>query len=78
MNRKEIIFFIAALMVLCLPFMAKPALVTHLFWLCLYRVSAVSSALLFLKASRLGVGRRLGEDTAGTDDLNSPKGCFIL
>jgi len=33
-----------------------------------------SSASL-LKARRLGVGKRLGGDTAGTADPNGPKGC---
>ena len=44
---------------------------------CLHSIKTVSPTFLPPKASRLGVGRRLGKDIAGTADLNSPNGYSI-
>jgi len=43
-------------------------------FLCLHRVKAFSASHTDPPASRLGVHKKLGGDTARTADLNSPKG----
>lgn len=62
----ELTSFIAAYVVLCFAFVAKTVLITHQ----CYHHQVILSYLLLPKESRLGVIQMLGEDIAGTADLN--------
>lgn len=82
----ELTSFTAAHMVLRFPIMANAMLITQHSLLpqqCLHSIKAFFPATpipLFLLppppiASRIRLGKRLGEDTAGTADLHWPRGC---
>jgi len=65
----ELIFFIAAYMVLCFKFVTKTVLITYQnfsYLLCLHKFKAFSVS----HSVPQQVGKRLGGETAGTADLN--------
>ena len=76
-----LIFFIVASMGLCFGIVLKTV------WMqwdvlvaaeqCSHRVKAFCASHTALPASRLGVHKKMGGDTAGTADPNCPKGCSI-
>lgn len=75
----DLIFFLSAWMVLCFEFVIKTMLIAHQCFGYCWAVFAQHQDFLFLphsapKVSRLEVGKKLGEETAGTMDCSCPKG----
>ena len=71
----ELIFPIAAIIVLCFVFVARRVLITHYVLVtaeqCSHSIKALSSSTAASKASRLGRrGESLIRDTSGTADTN--------
>jgi len=78
----ELIFSIAACMVLCSRLVTKPVLVKHsvlgIAEQCLHSIKAFSFSDSGPRTSRLGVGKGLGGDTARTADPDCLKGYPVL
>ena len=78
----ELIFFIAAGMMLCFVFVSKTALITHECCGCCWVVLAQCQGFLFSHpaptASGPGVGKRMGGNIARTADPQWPKEYPIL
>lgn len=77
----ELIFFIAALVVLCFGFVTNTLLIADQCWLLLNSACTASSLSLFPtfphQASKLRLSKKLWWDAAETADVNGPKRSYI-